>query len=311
MKKKFSYLLIVSITVIVLFGCTKKETIDEQNTVTEEVTTTEHKHDYKEEVVAAACGKEGSKIFICTICNDSYSEIIPALEHSYNLTNIINPTCTSKGTKTYTCENCSNSYLEEVEPTGHSYNKTITKNATCSSEGLITYTCSQCNNSYTESIAKLEHSWIAATCTTAKTCYVCGTTSGSELGHNEGSNGCCTRCGEQLTLPLEYTLAAYALKNAYDGAKFPSTVQIETAYYLNTADETRVVLYCSAENSLGGKGTLYSSALKTNNVTEVCIDNSYYIALYASSKNMVVSFDGYTKIDVQKCYDAYNRLFSN
>lgn len=321
MKKKLNYLLIAFIAVITLFGCTKKEDVNkttkptsneqetsikqdsttEQETFIEQETTTEHKHDYKEEVIKAECGKEGSKIFTCTICNDSYSEIIPALEHSYTLTNIVNPTCTSNGTKTYTCENCLNSYLEEIESTGHVYNKAITKNATCISEGLYTYTCTNCNNSYTEVIPKTDHSWINATCTSAQKCSVCGITNGSELGHSEDSDGVCKVCGEQVSYPFEYILAAHALEYAYEKAKFPSSVTIETAYYIeaNGAGYPMAILICSADNELGGKGRLYSEALLINGEID------YYI----TSNNPMVSYNDFTKLNIQKCYNAYEKTF--
>ena len=52
------------------------------------------------------------------------------------------------------------------------------------------------------------HSWVDATCTRAKYCSRCGTTSGSALGHNPGNAATCTRgqtctrCGITLRGPL-------------------------------------------------------------------------------------------------------------
>ena len=190
MKKKLCYLLITSIAAIALFGCTKEEVnetaettsaeqesttmqeeSDEQETSTEmetatEETTTKHEHDYKEEIINATCGKKGNKIFTCTSCKDTYSEEIPALEHSYNVTSVSNATCTSKGSKVYTCSICVHSYTEELPIVGHN--------------------------------------WKAATCTTPKTCLSCNLTEGSKLNHNGNGSGYCSICGIQIYVK-EYT----------------------------------------------------------------------------------------------------------
>ena len=69
------------------------------------------------------------------------------------------------------------------EPVGHTFS-----DATCTSPK----TCSVCGK--TEGNA-LGHSWSDATCTAPKTCSVCGATEGSALGHSY-ENGNCSRCGQ-------------------------------------------------------------------------------------------------------------------
>ena len=63
----------------------------------------------------------------------------------------------------------------------------VTTAATCNKTGVRTYTC-PCGATKTETIAATgNHSYSAATCTAAKKCTVCGTTSGSALGHSFGN----------------------------------------------------------------------------------------------------------------------------
>ena len=59
----------------------------------------------------------------------------------------------------------------------------VTTDATCDTDGVRTYTCSGCSYSYTETISATGHTWSDATCTTAKTCSVCGATDGNANGH--------------------------------------------------------------------------------------------------------------------------------
>lgn len=74
-------------------------------------------------------------------------------------------------------------------------------NATCTTPK----TCAVCGA--TEGYA-IGHSWINATCTTPKTCSVCGATEGSALGHSRGSNGKCTRCGEKVEVDIKTVISA-------------------------------------------------------------------------------------------------------
>ncbi|MCD8381169.1 MAG: S-layer homology domain-containing protein, partial [Lachnospiraceae bacterium] len=68
----------------------------------------------------------------------------------------VEPTETETGVKTYTCTVCGDTYTEVIPVTHtHVYTSEVTKEATCTEEGIITYTCS-CGDTYTETIAKLE-----------------------------------------------------------------------------------------------------------------------------------------------------------
>ena len=114
-------------------------------------------------------------------------ETQPTHKHNYTSTVTTKPTCTKKGVKTYTCS-CGDSYTEDINKTAHSW-----KNATCTSPK----TCSVCGET-TGTVA--DHSWKNATCTAPKTCSVCGETTGTVADHSWEDATCtnpetCYICG--------------------------------------------------------------------------------------------------------------------
>lgn len=90
----------------------------------------------------------------------------------------------------------------------HSYRLTATKNSTCVVPGTQTYTCAKCSAGYTQSLALTEHCYADATCTTPKTCTVCGKTAGSVV-HKWNKYNYCELCKakntEQVTGPVTFT----------------------------------------------------------------------------------------------------------
>lgn len=123
-------------------------------------------------------------------------------------------TCYTKGSVTKQCS-CGATQTTDLalDPNNHA-GGTEVRNAvaaTCAAEGYTgdTY-CKGCGAilSSGTAIAKLAHTWVDATCTTPKTCSVCGATEGQPLGHNyvenvvppsSTDNGytnyTCSRCG--------------------------------------------------------------------------------------------------------------------
>ena len=159
--------------------------------------TRDTEHNYVYSVMAQNnCGNDGMGKYTCSVCGDSYTEIIPATgEHKYD------NACDAK------CNVC----YKTREVGDHAYVATQTKAPNCTDDGVMTYTCSECGDSYTESIpalghtagaaadcendqtctvcgevlnTALGHSWKDATCTAPKTCSVCGATEGDALGHS-------------------------------------------------------------------------------------------------------------------------------
>lgn len=70
---------------------------------------------------------------------------IPALGHSYDVTDTKEPTCTEKGSTTYTCGRCGDTYIEETDALGHQEGDwTIVKEPRLFSKGEKVIKCTVC-----------------------------------------------------------------------------------------------------------------------------------------------------------------------
>ena len=158
-------------------------------------------HKYEVEITKeATCSEEGEMKFTCSICGDSYKEVIARTgKHDYEETVTKKPTCTESGEKTYICKNCSDSYTEEINATGHEYESSITKEATCTEDGEITYTCTKCGDTYTETVVATGHTegeWKV--------------TKESGMFKNGLKEQVCSSCGEVINtevIPSRYPIA--------------------------------------------------------------------------------------------------------
>ena len=230
-------------------------------------------------------------------------------------------TCTTTGVTTYTCTGCGETKTEEIAATGkHNYTSKITTEATCTKAGVKTYTCSTCGDSYKETIPSA-HKWVAATCTTPKTCSVCKATEGKALGHTT-STGVCSRCGYSFKLSSYEiaTLCDYALKvssNATSANNYAlqaymsiggSSLQI-TMYY------TYVALYVvdvandlsKMSSLLNGKAeiTLTKSSKNYNTLSE----EIYYMVCLCSEIGEICNSNA-TFANTSKLSDATTNLMS-
>ena len=78
-------------------------------------------HDYVGvETQAPTCSAEGVMTYTCSKCEESYTEAIAVIPHSY-VEDIIDSTCTTTGTKTYECSVCFDSYDEVIPVKPHNY----------------------------------------------------------------------------------------------------------------------------------------------------------------------------------------------
>ncbi|MCM1364853.1 MAG: C-type lectin domain-containing protein, partial [Faecalibacterium sp.] len=143
-------------------------------------------HDYDSEVTEkATCTQEGTMTYTCSLCGDTYTEVIAKSEHAYE-TVTEKATCTKEGKTYQQCKVCGNKTGEkQLAKLAHTYdNGKITKAATCKETGVKTYTCKNCNATKTETIAKTTKHTLKTTTTKATTakagktetkCTVCGT----------------------------------------------------------------------------------------------------------------------------------------
>ena len=135
----------------------------------------------------ARCTEDGEKVRICSICNETETEIIPATGHKEVIDKAVAATCTKTGlTEGIHCSVCDAVIkAQEVIPaTGkHSFGEwKTTKPATCTTAGTKTRSCSVCGKVETQTIAKTAHKYVnmvvkptyAAQGYTLHKCSVCG-----------------------------------------------------------------------------------------------------------------------------------------
>lgn len=82
-------------------------------------------HNYLCDIVAPSCTENGIAVYSCSLCKDSYTQILEAIGHSYE-TVIIPPGCETEGYAEYTCVVCEDMYRDsKTQATGHNYENGI------------------------------------------------------------------------------------------------------------------------------------------------------------------------------------------
>ena len=170
-------------------------------------------HDYKGEVTdEALCLVPGEMTYTCTRCDDSYTETIDALGHSWGETKPGQaPTCTSAGYTSYqTCIRCGYSNRDTIPAAGHTWGDwQVTTPATCTEAGEETRTCSVCGETDkqetelaahtpgTDYIADENGHWFA--------CSLCGGKASVADHDYTGEVQNCTICGVTDSQYLSFT----------------------------------------------------------------------------------------------------------
>ena len=209
---------------------------------------------------------EGEKIFTCTACGETRTEVIPALDHVHDYKSVVTaPTCTEKGYTTHTCL-CGDSYTDSyVDAKGHTEVTDKAVAATCTETGLTEGKhCSECGMVLAAQtvVPAKGHSHeavvTAPTCTeegyTTYTCH-CGDSYVDSItpaaGHSYGDwvtvteptctekgekKQICTACGDTLTEVIP------ARGHSWDGDTCTVCGEIQTGYRidLDGADLTDV-----------------------------------------------------------------------
>ncbi len=174
-------------------------------------------HSYDEGIVTTepACEKEGAKTYTCTVCGNTKTEAVAALQHEWKTQTIANATCTVAGEVADVCQLCSaKTNIASIAATGHSYDDgVVTTEPGCETEGVKTFTCAACGDTYTEAVAATGHSYDNGVITTAPacekegvktyTCTVCGNTKTEAVAALQHewktqtiANATCTATGE-------------------------------------------------------------------------------------------------------------------
>ena len=127
-------------------------------------------HDYDSKITTkTSCTEDGVLTYICTRCDEGYTEKIPATGHKYNDV-VTEASCDKGGYTLHTCENCGDIYKDNfTSPLGHDYTSQTVK-PTCETDGEKTFTCTRCGDTYTEVIKTKGHVYkrtvVAAGCET-------------------------------------------------------------------------------------------------------------------------------------------------
>mgnify|MGYP000989207762 CR=1 FL=1 len=157
---------------------------------TEKIPATGHK--YNDVVTEASCDKGGYTLHTCANCGDSYKDnFIAPTGHKYTKTTVKQASCETDGVNVYTCDTCGDSYSEVIKAKGHVYASEVTKKANCTDDGVITYTCANCGDKYTEVIKAKGHNY-SAEVTKKATCDTDGVKTFT-----------CADCGDVYTEKLE------------------------------------------------------------------------------------------------------------
>ena len=162
------------------------------NTPVEVNTDGSFKHVYDEGriVQEPTCSATGERVYTCTGCKDTYTEILEKTEHSLEIQNAQLPTCTEEGyTGDEVCTTCDETVKagEVIPAKGHKTETTGYVAPTCTKSGWTgTGTCTECGETVSESKeipatghTKVEIPAVEATCTTngitaGIKCSVCG-----------------------------------------------------------------------------------------------------------------------------------------
>ncbi len=163
----------------------------------------------------------GEKLYTCTVCGETKTEVIPKLAHTHKWSTgwssdenyhwhvctecsahqsdiahawaagevIEQPTCTETGSQNYSCSVCGAAKTETIAAKGHTEETIPEVDATCTDTGLTEgKKCSVCNTLLTgqATIDALGHDWDAGKVTTAPNCTDTGVKTFK-----------CDRCGEE------------------------------------------------------------------------------------------------------------------
>lgn len=101
-------------------------------------------HDYQDNVVAPTCSEIGYTDHTCSRCPDTKRDSYTAkLPHTYSETLESEPTCQTVGFLRHICQVCNHSYSEEVPVVEHDWNIAVVE-ATHAEQGFTVYSCRFC-----------------------------------------------------------------------------------------------------------------------------------------------------------------------
>lgn len=161
----------------------------------------EHEHLFGAwtEIKAAGCEENGTRARVCTVCEYTETEDIPAPGHAWGVAKVTKAaTCTAGGERTKTCSRCGKEEKTPTDPLDHDWvTVSVLQAPTCTEPGREEQICSMCGEPRTAEVDALGHDWDVPEIVKVvdcendglerKTCKRCGTPSGDivipALGH--------------------------------------------------------------------------------------------------------------------------------
>ena len=196
-----------------------------------------HQHTYQMSVTKEpTCTEEGTALYKCVSCSDTYEEPIPARGHDMYLVELVESKCVEEGRRVTACRNCDLVVSESLPPAYevHDYKPAIVIESTCKETGSITYACTRCGDAYTESISKIPH----------------------EFEKKSETLSICKNCGQECSYPAE--LGFEGVKALYEQMRM-ELIEVTTDEDLVNADpqiglmwEEYSTFYDSAEEARKG-----------------------------------------------------------
>ncbi|MBQ9188778.1 MAG: hypothetical protein IJ138_05580 [Clostridia bacterium] len=102
-----------------------------------------HQHNWVVQDDTATCTASGKRVWVCTVCGQTYGEASPAKGHKWDSGKVTRAaTCEKDGVKTYTCSRCKNTRTEAIRALGHDWDEgKVTAVPHGFTPGERTYTC--------------------------------------------------------------------------------------------------------------------------------------------------------------------------
>ena len=213
-------------------------------------------HSYDAVIQGPTCTEDGHGAYTCTVCGHSYEEVLPTPGHAWEEANCVAPkTCTVCG-------------LTEGEISDHYYEAVVT-DPTCTADGYTTHTCTGCGDSYVDTpVAATGHSWRVATCSSPKTCAICGKTEGEVLGHDYDAVTTAPTCTENGYTTYTCADCGHTYTGNYTDALGHSYEAIVTAPTCTdrgyTTHTCTVCGYSYEDSHVGALGHDYQGGICTN-----------------------------------------------
>ena len=83
-----------------------------------------HQHNWVVQDDTATCTASGKRVWVCTVCGQTYGEASPAKGHKWDSGKVTRAaTCEKDGVKTYTCSRCQNTRTEAIHALGHDWDE--------------------------------------------------------------------------------------------------------------------------------------------------------------------------------------------